>query len=295
MNSVRFSSNGQYLAAGTGDNLHPTGGSIKIWEVNSGKELRSWEIRGEIVSDLAFVPNSSTIVAGLQPMAHLAVYGKGDYLKLIDVNANNEVNLTGHQGAVFCVASSPDRSLIASGSGDGSIKFWKVSSRSIVRELRGFKGAAVDMAFDSQGNALVSAHDSTIKIWDVRTGKERATLQEEALVNSVLFDSAGRLIISSAENDSIALWEAKTGRKINAIRANSKAPYHVKAMSLNPKDNFFITASADDTLKGWEMPTGRLLLEIDAGESVESIAVNAEGTLAATGSSEGNVKIWTIA
>ena len=49
--------------------------------------------------------------------------------------------LTGHTDWVLSVSFSPDGSLLASGSGDGTIKLWRVADGALVRTLTGHTGA----------------------------------------------------------------------------------------------------------------------------------------------------------
>src|SRR5712691_9228553 len=81
---------------------------------------------------------------------------------------------TGHPGFVTSVAFSPDGKTIASGSVDGTVKLWDVSTGTGLRTLKGNPFIS-SVAFSPDGEILASGGDG-IKLWNVRSGKELRTL-----------------------------------------------------------------------------------------------------------------------
>ena len=64
------------------------------------------------------------------------------------------------------------------------------------------------------GKTLASGSaDKTIKLWDVATGKERATLKGHTdWVNSVAFSPDGKTLASGSGDKTVKLWEVATGK-----------------------------------------------------------------------------------
>ncbi len=79
--------------------------------------------------------------------------------------------LEGHANRVNSVAFSPDGQVLASGSGDGTIRLWHVADGSILISLVGYTNWVNCIAFSPDGIILASGSgDGTIRLWRVIGG-----------------------------------------------------------------------------------------------------------------------------
>ncbi|MEP0770880.1 hypothetical protein NDA06_16515 [Trichocoleus sp. ST-U1] len=69
-------------------------------------------------------------------------------------------------GCYNSVAFSPDGQILASGSGDKTIKLWQLSTGKEIGTLTGHSHTVYSVAFSPDGQILASGSvDKTIKIW----------------------------------------------------------------------------------------------------------------------------------
>jgi len=113
--AVSFSPDGQLLASGSCARWEQgcSQGGIKLWDVASGRLVRTVAGHTDSVYSVAFSPDGKTIASG----------SLDNTVKLWKVATGGEVyNLIGHTDEVLEVVFSPDGQFLASCSGDSTIK-----------------------------------------------------------------------------------------------------------------------------------------------------------------------------
>ncbi len=138
------------------------------------------------------------------------------------------------------------------------------------------------------------SNDRTIKLWDVKTGKEILTLpgHYDAFVESVSFSPDGKTLASGSDDDTIKLWDVKTGNEIRTLKGHDSS---VKSVSFSPDGKTLASGSADGTVKFWKVEKDKeiRLLKEDYG-SVESISFSPDSNTLASGGDDGTIKLWDL-
>ncbi len=105
------------------------------------------------------------------------------------------------------LAGSPDGKLLASAFERPALALWTTPEGKAVRVLRD-KGFGRCVSFSPDGKYVaVGLHDGLIELYDVQSGKLRRQLPgHEGEVRQVLFDKAGKHLVSWALDHTIKIW-----------------------------------------------------------------------------------------
>ncbi|OAD20530.1 repeat protein, partial [Candidatus Thiomargarita nelsonii] len=123
----------------------------------------------------------------------------------------------GHSGPVIIVAFSPSGQQALSGSKDGTMKLWDVSSGRLLKTfVEQSEGYVWGVAFSPSGQQAVSGgSDGTLKLWELSSGRLLKTFVGHSdEVESVAFSSSGQRILSGSLDTTTRLWNVETGKKV---------------------------------------------------------------------------------
>jgi WD40 repeat protein len=126
---MSFSPDGNTLASGSWDN------TIKLWNVETGQEIRTLSGNGYGVSSVSFSSDGKTLASG---SGNLLFGSLDNTIKLWNVETGKEIRtLSGHNSVVNSVDFSSDGKILASGSDDKTIKLWNVGADGGLSDLMG--------------------------------------------------------------------------------------------------------------------------------------------------------------
>ena len=182
----------------------------------SGRHVRVWSVEGDPLVETA--PLASTVSAlawrydGTGVAA--ACYGGVHILPLVHGARARHLPW---KGSLVSLAWSPDAKVIACGSQDCSVHFWRLASGKD-SEMTGYSFKPRALSWDFESKLLATSGHATITVWDFRgKGPEGSTpLQLDAhqgLCTQLAFSPRRALLASGSQDTSVLLWAPRRGTK----------------------------------------------------------------------------------
>ncbi|KAM0749156.1 WD40 repeat-like protein [Meredithblackwellia eburnea MCA 4105] len=292
------------------------------------------------VTDVAFLAPNST---------YLAVATNSDLIRLYDrrnrtATSNEDITasikssnsstgvqlLKGHDDVVLCLATSPSRTVLVSGSKDKTARVWLPTTSSSDGPTSWKHAATAQGHMESVGAVIVSKRDTsflvtasqdrTAKIWDLSSlpsiSSNEAAIQLRSLathklhdkdINSLDLSPNDKLLISGSQDRTAKLWSIAYNRgttasknkpptaTINPLGTLKGHKRGVWSVRFSTNDQVVATASGDRTIKLWSLADLTCLKTFEGhSNSVLRVDFLTRGTQLASCASDGLVKVWNV-
>jgi WD40 repeat protein len=302
---VALSADGRLAASGSGD------GTVRLWSLTGLAEregMRGMQAETARAGSGPVGPSAERA----QPSEHSPAAPPTEWRAV--------ATLQGHTGTVWGVALSADGRLVASGSGDGTMRLWGTTlagsgpvgpsaeraqssehSRAAtpsewrpMATLQGHPSGVRTVALSADGQLVASGFEGTVRLWETGTGRPLATLQgHPSGVRSVALSSDGHLLASGGLEGTLQLWETGTGRPLATLQGHTSG---VRSVALSSDGHLLASGGFEGAVQLWETGTGRPLATLKGHTSgVRGVALSADGHLLASGGFDGTVRLWEAA
>ncbi len=172
-----------------------------------------------------------------------------------------------------------------------------------VRSVGNFQMTRFRLDSARTGKAVVltskAADNKSVSVWDVAAGAEGAVLigHQQRILSARFVDE--RRILTTSLDRTCRLWsigegdgKKLAGKELMALRGHE---LEVNSADLNPDGDTVATASADGTVRFWDVrprqPLGRKVVSPDR---IWCAAISPDSRLVAIGSENGSIRLWDI-
>ncbi len=281
--SLAFSPDASILAGGGAD------GSVRFWDVESGRYRDAPEKHRGRVLAMAFSPDGATLAT---------TGGEDKRIRLWSVDSARPLaTLGGHLWDVVSVAFSPDGTSLASGSGDGTVRLWSVEDGLHTATLPGHGDWVYSVAFSPDGSLLASgARDGEVRLWDVASGRHKVTLPHRSLVYYLAFspDGATLATLASGGGGEVRLWDVASGQPGASLPMEG---WGILSLTFAPDGNVLVSSGSGYTVRRRDM-AGQLQASLSFGEEhmryVASVAFSPDGKSLASAGADNAVRLWDV-
>ncbi len=227
------------------------------------------------VTALAFHPAANELAVGGYHEITVWNVNEGVLLRRITNVAERTLGLAyNHDGTLLATASGTPGKL-------GETKLFDAKTGKLLRTLAVIPDLMLTVAFDSQQSRIACAGaDNTIRILDVESAQARVTIEQHAdWVTSVAFSTDGSNIVATSRDKTVRVFNADNGELEATYTGHSEAVF---SAMFNNDGKLVFSGGRDRKLHVWETHEAKKISEIGVDAEIQKLLVTASGVFIAS-------------
>jgi WD40 repeat protein len=304
---TEFSADGRYILTGNDR------GTVRLWEAASGRLIRTYIAKStderEYVQAIGYAPKLDVIVSN-DRYGVISVWKAttGQLLRTISP-PNDDVD---PQRLFVFTADDKHMLSVKQNSNGGAIKIWDTATWKVTRNLTVPDGEAT---FSPDGQLALINGDNDLTLIDQASGRKLWTANATT-IRTVAFSSDGSRIATDSgppkapygqinpsqpkqdpqqkpqQTDGVVvILDAKTGKPIQTLQFRTQSP-DVESLAFSQTGTAIVAASADGSVRTWDIQTGQLSATVSKPDLAKDIALSPNGDRVLSTNADGDSEIW---
>jgi len=286
-----ISADGQHVA-------YPCQNSFELCDTRSGERIRAPELHSGRVTAVALSPDGERVFSASVDGNIMAWNRRRticlETMRSVDGN-----------GIVDMAMTSSGKHLVSLSS-DGTINRWDAGSLDCLRTFECVAKGAIQIAATPDARYAISAEMAKgLKLWDLETGHCLRTLEQVQPTSFGTLAVAGSpdaklIAVTASKGDEnswnkrrdVEVWDLINGDRLCKFESHDM---DVLAVAVTPDMRYVVSASADKTLKAWDL--GSALTQysgIPGHRGTAAIAMTPDGSKAVSAHADGLLTVWDM-
>ncbi|MBL8817915.1 MAG: hypothetical protein JNL58_17960 [Planctomyces sp.] len=262
---------------------------VLVWNTADGSLIRRITNVAERVYDVEFTPDGQSLVVAAGTPGQL-----GEAKKFSTADGSLVQTLVRSKDSIFALSLSPDGTLLATAGADRSINVVRVADGASQVRIEDHADWVMDVNWSPDGTKLVSSsRDKTSKVFDSKSGDPQITFAGHGEpVYSAAFLSDSKTVVSGGSDKRLHIWTIADAKEVRAIGGFGSDVFRVVVIA---GDNI-LSACADRNAREHKSSDGSVVRTLSGhADWVYTLAVNTQKNLIATGSYDGEIRLWNSA
>jgi serine/threonine protein kinase/WD40 repeat protein len=259
--------------------------SVRLWDVASGRELRSLTGHEGPINGVAISPDGRLALAG----------GENKIVHMWEVDTGKEQRrFKGFRGAVNGVAFAADGRHALSASREKVAHLWDMSTGKDLRHFRHAGEVLAVAAAPRSSRAITVGRDATGRLWSLGDSREICRFRKPpgTVITCVAIAPDDNSALFGCSDNLIHHWDLRSESELCQLAGHTGG---VTSVAFSPDGTRVLSGSRDRTVRLWDAATGRQLARLDGhtGE-VNSVAFSPNGLMGLSGSSDKTIRLWNL-